>query len=273
VVPLVVLGYGGVLLWFSSHESALLYFPEKNLETTPEDVGMVYGKVQIPSTDGVRLAAWLIPSPDTSTLWLLYLHGNAGNIAKRGYVEHYAQLRKLGLNILTIDYRGYGESSGSPSEQGLYDDARAGYEYLRSMHHVPGGRIVVYGYSLGSALAVDLAGKVPCGGLIVEGSFTSITDVGVEHYPFLPVRWMAPRLFASRDRITSINAPKLFIHASDDNTIPIRFGRELFDMAPEPKTFLEVKGGHEDAHNVDAPLFYGGVQLFLMQVKSEARKE
>lgn len=267
LIVLTVAGYGGILIWFSAHESDLLFFPEKHLDTSPDQFGIVYGKVQIPSTDGVRLVGWLIPSADTSTLWVLYLHGNAGNIAKRGYVEHYSQLHKLGLNILAVDYRGYGESSGNPTEQGLYDDARAGYEYLRSMQHVPAVRIIVYGYSLGSAVAVDLVSKVPAAGLIVEGSFISIADVGQHHYPYIPVNLMARSRFAADQSMRAITVPKLFIHARDDRTIPIEFGRKLFELAPEPKTFLEVRGGHESAHNVDAKLFYGGIQMFLVQVQ------
>ena len=268
IIFLAIVTYGGIVVWFATHESDLVYFPEKTLETSPEKYGMVYGTVQVPSTDSARLVCWIIPSADTSTLWLLYLHGNAGNMAKQGYVEHYAQLHKLGFNILTVDYRGYGESSGRPTEQGLYDDARAGYEYLRSVQHVPGRRIVVYGYSLGSAVAVQLSSTVPTAGLIIEGAFTSITDVGAEHYPFIPVRWIVGDRFGSKARIGSITVPKLFVHARDDNTIPIRFGRALYDAAPEPKTFLEVQGGHENAHTVDARLFYGGIQMFLIQIKS-----
>jgi len=271
LIVLTVVGYGGILIWFSAHESNLLFFPERDLETSPDQFGIVYGKVQIPSTDSVRLVCWLIPSADTSTLWVLYLHGNAGNIAKRGYVEHLSQLHKLGLNILAVDYRGYGESSGKPTEQGLYDDARSGFEYLRSMQHVPAERIIVYGYSIGSAVAVDLVSKVPAAGLIVEGSFTSISDVGQRHYPYIPVKLMAGKLFAADEKVRAIAVPKLFIHARDDRTIPIEFGRKLFEVAPEPKTFLEVRGGHESAHKVDAQLFYGGIQLFLLQINSSNR--
>ncbi len=265
---LALIGYGGIVVWFSAHESKFLFFPGKNIETSPEAFGIVYGQVTVPSTDSVKLVCWIIPSADTSTLWLLYLHGNAGNVGKRGYVEHYAQLHKLGLNILAVDYRGYGESSGNPSEQGLYDDARAGYEYLRSAQRVPAERIIVYGYSLGSGVAVDLASNVPTAALIVEGSFTSIPDVGQEHYPYLPVRLVARSQFASKLKIGAIVAPKLFIHAVDDHTVPIQYGRELFEIAAAPKTFLEVKGGHDTAHNVDAQLFYGGIQLFLIQVRA-----
>lgn len=269
-VILIVAAYGGILIWFAAHESELMYFPEKTLESSPETFGLAYGKVLIPSTESIHLVCWVIPSADSSSWWLLYLHGNAGNMAKQGYVEHYAQLHRLGLNILTVDYRGFGESPGRPTEQGLYDDAHAAYEYLRWARHVSSDRIVVYGYSLGSAVAVDLAGRVPSAGLILEGSFPSIVDVGADHYPFIPVRWMTASRFASAEKIGSVAAPKLFIHARDDQTIPIRFGRQLFETAPGPKTFLEVGGGHESAHDVDAPVFYGGIQRFLTKVRVQA---
>lgn len=272
-VLVVLAAYGGVVLWYGAHQSALLYFPERQLEASPEDFGIAYGRVVIPSTDSVQLACWIIPSADTSTLWILYLHGNAGNIAKRGYVEHCAQLHKIGLNILGIDYRGYGESTGIPGERGLYDDARAAYEYLRSAQHVLPGQIIVYGYSLGSAVAVNLAAHVPVAGLIVEGSFTSITDVGQHHYPFLPVGLMLKERYAAIDNIAQVTAPKLFIHAVTDETIPIKFGRALFNAAPNPKTFLEVRGNHNNAHSVEPRLFYGGIQLFVMQLRSGQRQE
>jgi len=265
-MTLLAAAYGGILIWFSFHEADYLYFPQKTYETTPVESGMVYGQVQITSTDSVRLVAWLIPSADTSTLWLLYLHGNAGNIGRRSSVEHYAHLCKLSLNVLAIDYRGYGESSGTPGEEGIYEDARAGYDYLRSHQHVPGERIVVYGYSLGSAAAVDLAGKVPVAGLVVEGSFTSLADVAQYHYPFLPVRFLAREKFASDEKIGEIGVLKLFIHAIDDRTVPIQYGRRLFEMAHEPKMFLEVKGGHESARAIDADLFYCGIRVFLVQI-------
>jgi fermentation-respiration switch protein FrsA (DUF1100 family) len=264
--------YGGLLIWFRANESSLLYLPERQLQTTPEEFGIAYGRVEIPSTDSVRLVCWLLPSSDTSTVWLLYLHGNSGNIAKRGYVEHYAELRKLGLNILAVEYRGFGESSGSPSEQGLYDDALAGFEYLRTKQHVPAERIIIYGYSLGSAVAADLAAKVPAGGLIVEGSFPSISDVGQDHYPYIPVRLIVRQHFDAGERLRTTTIPKLFIHARDDHTIPISYGRALFEMAREPKTFLEVSGGHENARTADPKLFYSGIRLFVMQVNSHLRQ-
>jgi fermentation-respiration switch protein FrsA (DUF1100 family) len=266
-LSLIVMVYGGLVAWFAANETSFLYFPRKQIDTSPEASGMAYGRVEIASTDGVRLTAWLIPSPDTSRLWLLYLHGNAGNIGTPGNIENYAQLRRLGLNILAVDYRGYGGSSGEPSEQGLYDDARASYEYLRTAHHIPPTHILVYGYSLGSAVAVDVASTCPIAGLMIEGSFTSILDVGQEHYPFLPVRWIARNKYDSREKIRNVTVPKLFLHARDDQTIPLHFGRELFALAREPKTFLEVRGGHDDAHTVDPVLFYGGIQMFLVQVR------
>ncbi len=269
---LAIVAYGAIVVWFSVHESDLVFFPERTLEASPGLFGIPYRKVQIASTDSTQLACWVIPASDTSGLWLLYLHGNAGNIAKQGYVEHYAQLRDLGLNILAVDYRGYGESSGRPTEQGFYDDARAGYEYLRSTQNVSTSHIVVYGYSIGSAVAVELASRVPCAALILEGAFTSLADVGEEYYPLIPVRWMARNRFDAKERIGSVAIPKLFIHARDDRTIPIRLGRELFEMAPGPKSFLEVRGGHENAHNVDSVLYYGGIQKLVRGIRDHISK-
>ncbi|MEK9137048.1 MAG: alpha/beta hydrolase [Bacteroidota bacterium] len=260
----VAVAYGGVIAWFAVFESAYVYFPDARMDATPDEFGMRHERVEIESTDGVRLICWVIPAPtDTSTFWILYLHGNAGNIARRGNVEHYAQLHNLGVNILAVDYRGYGESTGSPSEQGLYHDAEAGYNYLNGIRHVRPEHIVVYGYSLGSAVAIELACRKRIAGLIVEGAWTSLPDVGQEHYPFLPVHMMARNRFASIDKIGSVAAPKLFIHARDDEIIPIHFGKELLEAAPPPKSFLEVEGTHGTAHNVDAAVFYSGIKRFL----------
>jgi hypothetical protein len=273
VIGFAILAYGGVLVWFKANESRLLFFPEQSLESSPQQFGLSYTRVEIPSTDSVTVVGWIIPAStqDSASMWILYLHGNAGNIAKQGYLEHFAALHRLGLNILAIDYRGYGESSGSPTEGGLYQDALASFRYLRTVQHVAQERVVVYGFSLGSAVATDLATRVQVAGLIVEGSFTSITAVGQEHYPFLPVQLMASSHFSSTEKIARVDVPKLFIHARDDHTIPVQHGRELFEIAPEPKTFLEVRGDHNTAHAVDAALFYSGIRLFLMQVQARNR--
>jgi len=247
-------------------EPYLIYFPgqQRGLIAPPVRLGLPIQRVQIPTQDGVKLVGWVIPAPsDSSGLWLLICHGNAGNLSEFDRPLHYAGLRQLGLSLLAFDYRGYGESDGAPSEQGLYRDADAAYRFLREIRGVPADRIVVFGHSLGSAVAIDLASRQPVAGLIVEGALTSAVDRGRELYPYIPVRWIARSRFSSIDKVSGITVPKLFLHAASDDVIPQAHGRRLFDAAGEPKTFVEVQGGHADAFDVDSTRYFGSIGKFL----------
>ena len=258
---LALLLYGGLLVLLFRYENRLVFFPDPG--PVPLPAGLPIEPVRLTTPDGVRLSAWLIvPQADTSR-WLLIFHGNAGNLGTPGRPEHDRQLRDLGLGLLALDYRGYGDSEGSPSESGLYTDARAAYDYLREVRGIPAGRIVIYGHSLGSAVAIELATQVPAAGLIVEGAFTSVRDRGAEIYPFVPVRLLARNRFASLERIARVRMPVLVVHGRDDSTIPIAHGRRLFRAAPEPKTFLEVAGGHDDAYAVGGREYMEGIRRFL----------
>jgi uncharacterized protein len=258
---LALLLYGGLLVLLLLYEHRLVFFPDPGPVLLP--TGLPVEPVRLTTPDGVRLSAWLIvPQADTSR-WILIFHGNAGNLGTPGRPEHDRQLRDLGLGVLAVDYRGYGDSEGSPSESGLYADARAAYDYLREVRGIPAGRIVIYGHSLGSAVAIELATRVPAAGLIVEGAFTSVPDRGAEIYPFVPVRLLARNRFASLERIGRVRMPVLVVHGRDDSTIPIAHGRRLFRAAPEPKTFLEVAGGHDDAYAIGAPEYAEGIRQFL----------
>jgi fermentation-respiration switch protein FrsA (DUF1100 family) len=260
-----VLIYSGILLLLRVYESRLIYFPglQRTLVTPPPSLGLPTQRVEITTEDGVKLVAWVIPAEPPASLWLLVCHGNAGNLSEFDRPVHYAGLRQLGLNLLAFDYRGYGESGGAPSEAGLYRDADAAYRYLTNQRGVPANRIVVFGHSLGSAVAVDLASRVPTAGLIVEGAFTSATDRGQELYPYIPVRWIAASRFSSVDKISRITVPKLFLHATRDEVIPLAHGRRLYQAAPAPKTFVELRGGHGDAFDVDSVNYFGSIQRFL----------
>jgi len=272
-LALILLGYCGVISWFSARESEFVYFPTTSYEANPGAFGLRYEQVEIESEDGVKLAGWIISASqlDSTCMWVLYFHGNSGNIGRTGCLEHYAQLHKIGVNILAIDYRGYGRSTGEPSEAGLYVDAEAAYGYLRHAKHVPSERIIVYGYSLGAAVSINLACKVEIGGLIVEGAFTSLPNVGQEHYPYLPTQLVTRNRFTSIQKIGSVKPPKLFVHATDDVTAPLHHGRELFAAASSPKLFLEVKGTHENAHNADTEVFYSGIARFIQSIRDNKR--
>jgi fermentation-respiration switch protein FrsA (DUF1100 family) len=266
LVLLVLIAYLCLLLLLRLNESRLIYFPgpERRLLAPPAHLGLPVQRVHFEAEDGIRLGSWVIPAEAGGQgFWLLICHGNAGNLSQFGRPDHYAGLRDLGLNLLAFDYRGYGESEGVPSEEGLYKDASAAYRHLREQLGVAPGRIVVFGHSLGSAVAVDLASRVPTAGLIVEGALTSVMERGQELYPYIPVRWIGRSRFSSIEKITRVTVPKLFLHAQGDEVIPISHGRRLFEAAPEPKTFVELNGGHGDAFDLDSANYFGSIQGFL----------
>lgn len=267
-LALLVAAYAGVLLWFRLNETALIFHPQHGkLVAPPAPLDLESRDIALPSADGTPLVARLIPPPANvpadAAGWVLYFHGASGNVGTLGYNEAWARFRRMGLGVFAVDYRGFGESGGQPSEAGLYRDADGAYAYLTGTLHVPASRIVIYGYSLGSAVAIDLAARVPAAGLIVEGAVLSVPARGAELYPFLPVDWLARNRFASVDKIARVTMPKLFIHARADREIPIAHGRRLFDLAPEPKYFQDVAGGHATAYQVD-PGFFAAVARFVV---------
>jgi fermentation-respiration switch protein FrsA (DUF1100 family) len=252
-------------------ESRLVYVPgERRLELPPP--ALAAERVRIPSTDGVTLVAWIIRAApaDSSSRWLLICHGNAGNLSNAARPAHYAGLRALGLNLLAFDYRGYGESDGEPTERGLYDDATAAYRYLRDVLQVPPDRIVLFGHSLGSAVAVDLATREPAAGIVLDGALASVVGRAQEVYPFVPVRWIARSRYASIEKIGRVRMPKLFLHARADEVIPFAHGRRLFEAAAEPKTFVALRGGHGDAFDLDSAAYFGALRAFLASLPRRA---
>ena len=254
-----------ILAWFWAKQDSLVFFPEAG--RIPDPPAFLGGEARAArfTGQGGRLVAWVIPPPGSadSARWVLILHGNAGNLATPGRPEHDRQLHDLGLGVLAPDYRGYGESEGKPSEAGLYADARSAYDFLRDSLRIPPNRILIYGHSLGSAVATQLATSVDAAGLILEGSFTSVADLGQEIYPWVPVRWLSRNRFDSKGRIGSLRMPLLVIHGRNDMTIPLAQGRRLFAAAPEPKAFLEVPGGHDDAFETGAEAYEAGIRRFL----------
>jgi uncharacterized protein len=260
--------YLGLLVLLRLNESRLIYAPGPwgTLIPPPRELKLAIRRAEIRTEDGLTLVAWVIPGAGPSSPWLLICHGNAGNISEAGRPAHYAGLRDLGLNLLAFDYRGYGESAGTPSEAGLYQDAEAAYRYLRDSLRVAPERIVIFGHSLGSAVAVELAGRVPAAGLILDGALTSVVDLGQEIYPFVPVRWIAASRYDSIEKIGNLHLPKLFLHAKGDEVVPIAHGRRLYEAAPPPKRFVTLTGGHGDAFDVDSATYYGAIRTFLAEL-------
>lgn len=261
-----VLGYGAICAIVWATQDRLIYFPERELALTPRVYKFDYGDVSLSTEDGVRLHGWFVPAPRARAT-LLYLHGNGGNISHR--LEKIAIFRALGLDVLIVDYRGYGKSEGSPDEQGTYRDARAAWVHLTQQRGLAPARIIVYGESLGGAVASTLAAELSAEraprALIVESSFTSAADLGQELYPWLPVRWLSRYRYDGRAAIAKVRAPVLVIHSRADEIIPFRHGEALFAAANEPKRFLEIRGGHNDGFLSSGAQYVEGIDAFLRE--------
>jgi pimeloyl-ACP methyl ester carboxylesterase len=267
LILLAALAYAAVVAYLMVNEKALIFHPHERTVVLPDTRWNLNQRtVNYVSSEGVRLSAWVVPAKGDSAMWMLICHGNFGNIGYGQRPEFYSLMRNLGLNLLAFDYRGYGDSTGSPDEKGLYADARASYDYLTLTLKVPPERIVIFGHSLGSGVAIELASRVPAAALVVEGAYTSVTDRAQELYPLLPVRWVSSQRFASIDRVPNIALPKLFLHSPQDVIIPIAHGRRLSQAAAAPARLVEVQGGHENAYAVDKDVYFGAIAELLLQV-------
>jgi hypothetical protein len=268
LLAVAALCYLVVLLVLRLSESRMLYVPggSRTLLDPPPELDLGVRRVTVTASDGVRLVSWAMPVDEGSGYWLLICHGNGGNISEAGRPYHYAGLRALGLSLFAFDYRGYGESEGAPSEDGLYRDADAAYRYLRDTLGVPPERIVLFGHSLGSAVAVELAGRVPAAGLILDGALTSVVDRAQELFPYAPVRWIAASRYPSIERVGELTLPKLFLHARADEVIPIAHGRRLYQAAAPPKRFVELQGTHGDAFDADSAAYFEAIGRFVSEL-------
>lgn len=235
----VIIALGLIVIYLRFIERKSLFYPEKEIACKPNDVGIPCKDVSFRSSDGNTLNGWLMVQP-AAKYTILFAHGNAGNISHR--IEKLKFFSELGCNVFIFDYRGYGRSQGRPSEKGFYLDIAAAYEYLVSQG-IARENIIGYGESLGGAVIIDLAVKNAMAALIIDSSFTSAKDMIKFIYPFLPY-WAFVSRFDSAYKIKTIGIPKLIIHSSNDEIVPFRLGRKLYDEAARPKEFLEIRGAH-----------------------------
>ncbi|MCL6543624.1 MAG: alpha/beta hydrolase [Bryobacteraceae bacterium] len=218
--------------------------------------------VWLRTDDGVRLHAWWVPASE-SPLATLFVHGNGGNLTHR--LGHILAIREAGSSVLMLDYRGYGRSEGWPTEAGLYRDADAAYRHLQELGYPP-DRIVLHGESLGTAVAVELASRRPCAGMILEAPFPSAGDVAWRVLPL--VGPLVARGFGSKQRIAGFQRPLLVIHGTRDEVIPFEFGRQVYDAAPGPKWFWAVEGaGHNDLLQVAGATYRARLQEFYRRIQ------
>jgi len=265
IFVLALVGYLGAIVWLIVNETRLVFRADVPFDARRP--ALPYEDVEEHAMEGggpPSGRAWIMPAPSGSDsgTWVIYLHGNDANLASRMNVLHYERLRALGVNVLAPEYRGFGGLPGVPTEPGLAQDAAHWYEYLRTSRHVAPEHIVIYGWSLGSAVAVTLASHVDEAAVILEGAPASIVAIGQQRYPIFPVRMLIHSPFESIQRVGAIHAPKLFLHSPEDAVVPIAEGRRLFDAAVAPKQFVEVEGGHVYASEKD-PGFFPAIRSFL----------
>jgi len=230
-----------------------------------EMYGVQVEDVYFESIDGVKLHAWFIPAKKPVATWLWY-HGNAGNLSHR--LENILELIPLNLNIFIFDYRGYGKSEGKPNEKGFYLDSQAAYDYLKLKKNIDPNELFLFGRSLGGACAIQVASKNKAAGLVVESVFTSVRDMADIMFSFFPLKFLLRSNYNSIETISLVNMPKMFIHGTDDEIIPVSMGRKLFEVSEEPKIFYEIKGaGHNDTYQVGGQDYLDKIGRFVKDTK------
>jgi fermentation-respiration switch protein FrsA (DUF1100 family) len=261
VATLLLLTVVGIRLF----ENSFVYFPPRFPEgfPLPELYGSHVEDVWLTTLDRVRVNGWYLPNPPSQKV-LLWFHGNAENI---GYgIDHLAFYSRLSVNVFAVDYRGYGKSEGSPDEPGVYRDADAAYDYLIRERHIPPEDIFVFGHSLGGAVAIDLASRRECGGLIVQSSFTSVREMARRTFRIPLFEYLPKSQFNSLAKIRRVQAPILIIHGTRDETVPFSMGQRLFEAAPEPKSFFPVEtAGHNNVIEVGGDSLLNHLKSFLEQ--------
>ncbi len=259
----VIVLYVAISAYVYVFQGRYLYFPNiptRELQTTPADIGYDYDDVTVQTADDQKLHGWFIER-DSPRGTVLFFHGNAGNISHR--LDSIAFWHKQGFEVLIFDYRGYGRSSGTPSEAGTYQDGQALWDYLLNERHADPEQIVLFGRSLGAAIAARIAYENAPRALILESVFSSVRDMGRRYYPWLPVRWITRLHYDTAALASQIDCPILVIHSRDDEIIPFDQGRKVFEQATEPKEFLEILGDHNGGFILSGPLYRDGVGEFL----------
>jgi fermentation-respiration switch protein FrsA (DUF1100 family) len=261
LIPLAI-AYGAVLVLVYLFQSHLVFFPGTGREAVvnPQSYGLRYEPVAIRTADGETLDAWWVPAEDARGA-VLFFHGNAGNISHR--LEYLQMFHRLRYSTLIVDYRGYGKSTGTPSEAGTYRDAEAAWEHLRHARMAQPRDVVIAGESLGAAVATWLAAEVSPRSVLLFSTFTSVTDLGAQVYWFLPVRLLSRIGYDNLTNLKRIRAPVFIAHSRDDDIVPFAHGRRLFEAAAEPKAFLEMRGGHNDGFIFTRPEWVAELGAFL----------
>lgn len=249
-------------VFFILLEQKGLYHPYKEIPETPKNLGIVFEDINFKTTDGQLLNGWFVPAKDAKVT-VLYCHGNAGNMYHRLHKVKF--FHEMEVNFFIFDYRGYGKSTGKPTEKGLYKDAQTAYDYLASRNDVDKNKIVVYGKSLGGPVAADLCNKRQACALILEGSFATVLLRAQQIYPFLPMKLLITQKYDAMSRVQSLRIPKLIAHGRQDEVISFRHAEILYAAAANPRQFLPFDGGHNDDVYVTSAAYIDVLLNFFRQ--------
>jgi hypothetical protein len=260
LLGLLLLTYLGVCAYMFFDQASFVYFPERAYDAMPASVGLRYENVRLSAGDGVALAAWWVPAENPRGA-VVIAHGNGGNMSHR--LDKIRLFHDLGYSVMAFDYRGYGASEGKPSEEGTYADMAAAVDHAVTARGTDRARLVLYGESLGGAVATEEAIRRPPAALVVDSSFTSVPAMASHYYPWLPARLLLRFRYDSLSRMPALKCPVLVLHSPQDDVVPCAMGRRLFEAAPEPKAFAELAGGHNTGGLMAAPDAQKALAAFL----------
>ena len=245
IIQLAFVSYFILILFLSLFQGKMIFIPYQKIVGTPSDLGLNFEDINFTSKDGTSLNAWFIPA-ENAEYTVLFCHGNGGNISHR--LDTISLFNKLALNFFIFDYRSYGKSTGVISEKGLYKDVAAAWHYLTETRKIAPEKIIIIGRSVGGAIAAHAAAEFSPGGLVLESAFTSLAEIAQKRLPFVPVNWLLRYKLSTSDSLAKVKCPVLIIASPDDNIIPFKHGEKLFAKAPEPKTFVQLTGDHNDCY-------------------------
>lgn len=260
-----VVCYLMVAVWLFFSQKRLLFFPRTEHVASPNDIGLEYEDVNLTNRLGTKIHGWWLPN-ENGRLVILFAHGNGGNVSHR--LETFRILHDMGHSTFMYDYSGYGQSQGEPSEQGMYADARAAWDWLVEERHIPSQQIILFGRSLGGAVTARLANElkqegVRPAGIVLESTFSSVPDMGAYMYPWLPVRQLASYSFNSVEAMSEIDLPALFAHSEEDEVVPYAIGRRLYESYSGSKSFMPLIGDHNTGYLTMDAAYPEGLSRFL----------
>lgn len=269
-----VFAYIGLAIALYFGQSNMVFMPSKDVLETPKSVGLKFEDIQITTQDNVNLSAWFVPAKENNSIGkavILFCHGNGGNIGNR--ISYLPIFKDLGLATFLFDYRGYGKSEGKPTEDGTYKDVEAAWQYLTQERNIPPQKIIIYGESLGGAIASYIVqtttqqnSQNSAAGLILASTFTSISDRAAELYPFLPIRLLSKFSYNSIERLPNIKIPVLIIHSTEDEIIPFHHGEKNFQVANQPKKFIRLRGSHNEGFLDSLETYRNSIYEFVQKI-------